>query len=92
MKKIIFLMISMLALSGCGKQIEDFVREGVKKPIEDLTPIVSTSSSKAIKISPGAGLAKGAQVQGHFTITPTNQTAKGSQVEARVSISQTRVE
>ncbi|MGZ5279017.1 MAG: hypothetical protein ACXWC9_03695 [Pseudobdellovibrionaceae bacterium] len=92
MKNILYLLISTIVLSGCGKQIEDFVRDGVKKPIETLDPSISTASSKALKISPGAGIAKGAQVQGHFTITPTNQTAKGTQVEAKVSISQTRVE
>ena len=87
-----FLIVSSIGLSACGKQIEDFVREGIKKPIETLDPTTSTASSKAIKISPGAGIAKGSQVQGHFTITPTNQTAKGAQVDAKVSISQTRVE
>lgn len=92
MKKMIFLLISTVALSGCGKQIEDFVKDGVKQPVETLVPNPTSASSKALKISPGAGIAKGAQVQGRFTITPTNQTAKGSQVEAKVSISQTRVE
>ncbi len=92
MKKVIFLLISGLALSGCGKQIEDFVREGVKQPIEDLNPVISTASSKAIKISPGSGQVQGSQVQGRVTITPTNQKATGTQVEARVSLSQTRVE
>lgn len=89
----LILIVSSLALAGCGKQIEDFVRDGIKKPIETLEPpLTSTASSKALKISPGAGQAKGSQVEGHFTITPTNQTAKGSQVEAKVSLSQTRVE
>jgi hypothetical protein len=92
MKKLIFLIISAVVLSGCGKQIEDFVKDGVKVPVDIPNPIASNASSKALKISPGAGIAKGAQVQGRFTITPTNQTAKGSQVDAKISINQTRVE
>jgi hypothetical protein len=92
MRKLIFLLVSTFVLAGCGKQIEDFVREGIKKPVDTLIPTISTASSKSLKISPGAGEATGAQVQGHFTITTTNQTVRGSQVDATMSINQTRVE
>jgi hypothetical protein len=93
MKALQFLLIlASLSLAGCGKQIEDFVRDGIKKPIDTLDPSLSSASSKAIKISPGAGVAIGSQVQARVAITPTNQTAKGSQVEAKISVSQTRVE
>jgi hypothetical protein len=92
MKKAVLVLSLFLATVGCGKQIEDFVKEGVKNPIQIVDPSASTGSSKAIKISPGAGIASGAQVEGKFNLTMTNRTVAGSQIEARISINQTRVE
>ena len=92
MKRILLLASTLFITAGCGKQIEDFVKEGIKNPIEVVDPSASTSSSKAIKISPGAGIASGSQVEGKFNLTMTNRTVAGSQIEARISINQTRVE
>lgn len=82
----------VITLSGCGKQIEDFVKDGITDPISNIDPTTTTSSSKAIKVSPGSGIAKGSQVEGRFTITPTDRTISGSQVEAKLTLSQTRVD
>ncbi|MEZ0392627.1 MAG: hypothetical protein ACAH59_10440 [Pseudobdellovibrionaceae bacterium] len=88
MRKSLLLIFFLVALSACGKQIEDFVSEA-KRPIEEFQGEVDTS--KAIKLSPGAVSAAGSQVQSRMTLTPTNMPVKGSQVEARLTINQNRV-
>jgi len=81
----------MLVFSSCGKQISSFVGSKNKAALPAATPETPpVSTNKGIKLSPGAGLAAGNQVQARMSLTPTQQTIKGSQVEAKITISQSR--
>ncbi len=84
--------ISLFFLTGCGKQIEDFVREGVKNPISVVAPSTSTASTKDINVSNGAAKVYGFQVEGQVRVGISNRTLSGNQVEAKVSVNRTRVE
>ena len=82
----VFIIVSSIAISGCGKQIEEFVGGGSRPP-----PISGEPPSKALKISPGAVISNGTQAGGKFTITPTKRLAKGTTTDARLSVNATTV-
>jgi hypothetical protein len=90
MKKHFFLLTLFLMLTGCGRQIENFVGSEVPLPGSADLPSQSTSQPNAIKISPGANLVTGAQVQSRFAITPSQVTAQGAQVKTTFSLHQNR--
>lgn len=83
----ISLILTSLWLTGCGKQIQDFVRDAHPPA---LVPITSINSTKALKISPGHINSVGTQVGASMTITATNRALSGSQVHAKVSLHQIR--
>lgn len=92
MNRLVWLIGISILTTACGKQIEDFVKEGVKAPVQVVDPAYSNSSAKAIKVSPGSGILSGTQVDGKVTLTMTSRTVSGSQIEARLSFSQNRVQ
>ena len=91
--RLIYLLLP-LVLSGCGKQIDEFVNSGAKHPVLPVIepPTFTTASSKTIKYSPGAVLSNGSQASAKYTLTPTNVQLAGPQADAKVSINQNRVE
>lgn len=91
--RLIYLLLP-LVLSGCGKQIDEFVNSGAKHPVLPVIepPTFTTASSKTIKYSPGAALANSSQVSAKYNLTPTNFVATSPQVDVRVSINQNRVQ
>jgi hypothetical protein len=90
MKSALFFSILAFALTGCGSQIEDFVRGGTEPA--PLTPVAGSNSGKALKVSPGHVDASGTTVRATMTITQTNRLVKGSSVDAKVSLHRGRVQ
>lgn len=91
MRAILLLFTIILTITGCGKQITEFVNGGDKRPGDaaDL-PSASTSNPIGVKVSPGANLVSGAQVESRFAITPSQRTAKGTQIKNRFTFHQNR--
>lgn len=91
MRTLLLLFAITLTITGCGKQISDFVTGGDKRPGDDADlPSVSTSNPIGVKVSPGANLVSGAQVESRFAITPSQRTAKGSQIKNKFTFHQNR--
>lgn len=74
---------ALLLTTGCGKVVEDYVRNGDRREVT--LPSVSSSSPTVTKISPGANRASGKSVKSSFAITPTNRIAAGATVKSRHS-------
>ncbi len=84
-----FFLVGLL-LSGCNSQMQDYVEGEAKNPNDPQPTNESNASSKAIKISPGAGQFSGSQLSGHAAFTPTGLTIQGSQIQGKVTFSQNR--
>jgi len=99
MKFIFLTTILALLISGCGSQINDYVK-GAKRSAggggqntvpTPTPPVAPIASSKAIKISPGSAHPSGVHVQAVTTISPSKVKIKGSQVDAKITLNQNRV-
>ncbi len=79
-------------LTGCGSQIENFVREAVPKR-DPATEIGTTiDSSMSIKLTPGKMNAAAPDMVVQGTITATNQTySMGPDHAVTLTLSRTRV-
>lgn len=84
---LLLLCIECFGLTACQKQIEEFVGEGSKPPVE-----VQESFNKTLKISPGSVISEGTSVDGSFTITPTKRLVKGASVDASLTVNARTVE
>lgn len=97
MKRMIFLIVTVLALTSCNQQIADFIENGERKqtlPPESQidAPLKSTSNPIANKVSPMASRTEGNDVRARIAITPWRRSAEGTQVKATFSFSQNRPE
>jgi hypothetical protein len=94
MRGIIFFAFIAILISGCGKQIEEFVRDGGNGMGGDFDgPSTSPPKKKDkrdMKISPGANIVSGSQVKSRFTITPTERVVAGSQIKSVFSVNVSR--
>ncbi len=91
----LIVLVSSFLLSGCGQQIEDFVRGGPPRNDGGKTPddpSTSTSNPYGVKVSPGGNLLQGAALKGRVSITPWQRTVVGSQIKAKISLNQNRPE
>jgi hypothetical protein len=95
--KIWFCISALLFASGCGRQIEDFVKNGAVIVPKDLIggpPIDPTvlASERTISLSSGSSRLSSGQLQGTVQINSRNTHQKGSSVDVVFSINSQRVE
>lgn len=87
----LILILIFSIISGCGKQIEDFVTADPRKDLDGKNPVsTSSANSNAMKMSPASQNFIGSQVKTRSTLTVTNQLAQGSQIKSRYSFHQNR--
>ncbi len=91
MKNWIFLFLSSLLITGCAKQLEDFVRGG-KTLINPETPTVSSKNPIALKASAGANLVEGSNAKVRFAISTSQKPVAGTQLKGKISFHQNRPE
>ena len=91
MKKAICLCLILISAAGCGAQMKDFVLSGRANPRDPHpSPSITSPSSKAIKVSPGAQTMKGTQLQGRVTVTSTRLPLAGAQLQGKIAVGQNR--
>lgn len=84
----ITLTISLVLLSGCGKALEEFVRN--PRPVIDSVIPVRFEGKSAIKVSPGSTFATSSDVSLKAHVTITDRPLTGSDVAATVSVGRHR--
>lgn len=84
------LLIVMLALTGCNKAVEDFVKGGGKVKDPPVVVVIPEDGLVGRKLSPGAVRATGTGLFMEAHITPTKQILSGPSVTAEMSLHQTR--
>ncbi len=85
--KALYLLVFCFGLSACDKQIQNYVagaRPKTKEPAQ-------SSSSNAIKISPGRLEATSSDISAEANITPNRKILNSADVSARIGVSRTRV-
>jgi hypothetical protein len=88
-KEIFVLLLAVLSLGACDKQVTDFVK--ASRPDNTIDhPGEIARGRNGLKVSPGSAFVKGANASADTTVTPTNRFLKSSGVSATVSISQSR--
>ena len=95
MRVLLLSILSLGLLSGCVKQIEDYVRSGASRVPGNLdSPSAPPlfGNQKGYKMSPGANVVAGSQIKSQFAITPTQRTVVGSQVKSKFSLRVTRTQ
>ena len=81
-------MVGALLLSGCGQQLEDWVRNA--RPLEGVP--LKFEGQSSVKLSPGTSfsVSSDSAISARTHITITERRLTGAGVSATVSMSQTR--
>lgn len=83
-------LVGALALTGCAKQIQDFVD---RARVEDPLPVRKVEKDEAAtKISPARIDAAGSRMRMEANFTVTNRELKGTSLRAKITTSRTGVE
>ena len=84
MRAYVLALAAVLGLSGCSKQITQFVGHGTLPAPS--TPSTAKLGTNSVRITAGAVYGTASAVEASLSLAPTNQPVSGSQLSGSLSL------